>query len=111
MRDERKEEMSKEPKLKPKTIYKYPLQLADISKVEMDVSAEILKVESQGAIMIWTLVDSDPDGTAKTKDAWFRIAGTGHKIHPVTAKKHLATVFNGPFVWHIFGPFGEKPHV
>lgn len=48
-----------------------------------------------GLIEFWSHVDTgEPE-----RVVWFRVYGTGHAI-PADAK-HVGTVLDGPFVWHV----------
>ena len=89
-----------------KTIYKYstsPQQLNDEGGLIMPVGATVLSIAMQGpALCFWALVEPD----YKPEFRPFRIFGTGHPIDQDPGK-HIATVFDGPFVRHIFEPGHE----
>jgi hypothetical protein len=82
-----------------KTVYKYELQqIDDYIGLELPEGAQILHFGIQNnRLMIWALVESDNPNKRRI----FRMAGTGHSIiekNPL----HIGTVFDGPFVWHLF---------
>ncbi len=82
-----------------KTIWKFPL-LNMPYDVTMPEGSKILKVDMQGGVpTIWVGVDTDmPDEIRK-----FIIYGTGAVIRQEhTYASYIETVFDGPFVWHIF---------
>lgn len=83
-----------------KTIWKFPLPLMDFPAVTMPANAEILAAQMQGsAPCLWALVD--PDAPMETR--LFAIVGTGHPATDrVLFENYIATVQDGPFVWHIF---------
>ena len=79
-------------------VYKYRLErCGGPQNPELPNGAEIVHIAMQGdSICIWALVDVREDvGNRK-----FIIYGTGHPI--TTAGKHIGTVLDGRFVWHVF---------
>jgi hypothetical protein len=66
----------------------------------MPKGAEILTVGFQNyrEITIWALVDPD----AEMIERFFMVRGTGHPVELRTDQKFLGTVFDGPFVWHVW---------
>ena len=82
-------------------IYKYPLLPSVNSRVSIPEDHTFLRVENQGdQIMIWALVD--PLSQEHLYD--IKIVGTGHTIGgDGEIPRYLGTVFQGSFVWHIFG--------
>lgn len=86
------------------TIYKYPLEISDVSTLTMPSGAKPLKVEMQnGASHLWALVDTDqPDAEYE-----IRCFGTGQPISleycelgAFPRPEYIGTVFDGMFVWH-----------
>ena len=80
-----------------KTVWKFPLDLNRLSYVRMPTGYEILKIDCQDdQPMIWALVD--PEAPMDTHG--FLIRGTGHPVPD--GMGHIASFFQGPFVWHVF---------
>ncbi len=82
-----------------KVIYKYCIAILDSSYVAMPKDAEILSVGVQESrkIVIWAIVDSE----ALIVQRRIHLRGTGHEAPPDSAR-HLGTVMDDPFVWHVF---------
>jgi hypothetical protein len=82
-----------------RVVYKYPLGGPKCS-ILLPLGAQILTVAMQGEnAFLWALVDIDEP----EKEEWsFEVFGTGHPVSK-TAGDHFGTLFNGPFVWHVFG--------
>ncbi len=84
-----------------KTIYKYPLSLADEQTLLLPKDAQILSVQFQdAAIYLWALVET----LNEKQERRIRIVGTGH---PLTGESNygyefIATVQLHSFVWHVF---------
>lgn len=85
-----------------KTIYKYELEIDDLTPLALPIGAEILTVQTQkGAVCMWAVVD--PNG--ETEIRYFEMFGTGHPIkNDGYDRKYIATlqVFGGDGVFHIF---------
>ena len=83
-----------------RSVFKYPLDVVDEQIVVMPHGAEVLAVNRQGdTICVWAIVDED----AAEEEYHFSIRGTGHPLPgPATKATHVGTVFQGPFVWHVF---------
>ena len=83
-----------------KSVWKYPLPLAERQIVEMQANAKIVFVGTQGdQICIWALVDTEQVKEPRT----FVIFGTGHQISTsARALEYISTVQQSIFVWHIF---------
>lgn len=84
------------------TIWKFPLKLNEfvdgICCIEMPERAQILAANKQNGIWcIWALVD--PNTSTETRS--FIINGTGWEFE-ATGLKHLKTILEGGFVWHLF---------
>lgn len=81
-----------------KTIHKYPLTIGRIESLDLPERAEVLDVQMQnGRPMMWALVET---GNA-TELRHFAIFGTGHSLNGPPLR-YIATVQEGPFVWHAF---------
>ena len=80
------------------TIYKFEFTIADVVEIEMPAFAQIIHVAYQGDTpCIWAKVDPSKSKLFRR----FYIIGTGHPINRELGP-HLATLQNGPFIWHIF---------
>lgn len=87
------------------TVWKFQLRLGDQDIISMPKGARLLHVAMQHhSLCVWALVDP----VAPLVRRGFRIAGTGHPIDGNDCKNHVSTVFDGPFVWHVFD-IGEEP--
>jgi hypothetical protein len=80
-----------------KTIYKYPLSFPT-HIVYLPEGCRIVKLaEQDGAMYIWAIVDTGGLSIARR----FTFVGTGHPL-PVGEYEYIDTIFQGPFVWHLF---------
>lgn len=81
-----------------RTVYKYTLAVVREQTVFMPHGAFIRRTAWQSAgPTIWAEVDTDqPD-----EERMILIIGTGEKF-PDVSKIYLDTVFEDPFVWHIY---------
>jgi len=89
-----------------KTIYKYKFEVADTVAIFTHKIEKILCVDSQTALSVnelclWAIVD--PETKPDSSRIIFRIFGTGHEIKDISNFPYFTTVFDGPFVWHLFG--------
>lgn len=83
-------------------IFKYPLELTDAQVLQLPAGAKPLHVDDQqGQLCLWAAVDP----SRETKPYAVAIVGTGHDLPDVLAIKHLGSVQQGSFVWHVFGGF------
>jgi hypothetical protein len=84
----------------PLVIYKYPLTPLDEASVTVltlpSFALPRTAAMQNGRLCLWIQVDPD---SAPLERA-FAVFGTGHPL-PVDAT-YIATVPDGPFVWHIF---------
>jgi len=91
------------------TIYKYKIPLLDLDErsnysISMDAFSEILKVGVQRhqEICLWAAVP----GSGQVHQQTFKVVGTGHPIDSEDiydiGSQYIGTVFDGPFVWHVF---------
>jgi len=86
-------------------VYKYPLSLETEQRSDIVKDAEILKIGFQGPVLtMWCLVDP---AVEETEPMHLRIFGTGWNIDEFEFLMHLETVFQGPYVWHIFEDWRE----
>lgn len=84
------------------TIYKYPLALTGLQRVEMPKDSEILSVQDQrGTICLWAAFPGDGEYRVSRE---IEIVGTGNPVESFEKidRKFLGTVQQGAFVWHIF---------
>ena len=90
-----------------KRIYKYKLtSTAEEQRLQLPFDAVILDVQIQnGRLCLWAVVDPDKDNLSRC----FRVFGTGWDLpyRFTTRYKHLKTVQDGGFVWHVFEVIGE----
>ncbi len=80
-----------------RTIYKYGFS----RRVELPIDSQVLKVGMQnGIIQMWVLVDPNWKQTSQRN---FEIIGTGHEFEfDYLTHTYIDSVFDGPFVWHIW---------
>lgn len=82
-----------------KTIYKYPLNPADLY-ILMPIGAKILSVAQQdNQICLWAEVDNEaPEGLVG-----FEVFGTGHEV-PDNDREFIGTALinDGEFVFHVY---------
>lgn len=86
-----------------KTIWKFPLQVADRQSIKMPIGAEILTVQTQNEEpCLWALVDPK----AETESRYIEIFGTGHKVcyDMGVSRKYISTfqMGDGRLVFHVF---------
>lgn len=81
-------------------VWKFSLQrIIGPQKLEMPEAAAILHASMQnGTPCIWAIVNPN----APKVDRHFVVKGTGHSLEGVGYGSYVGTVFDGPFVWHIF---------
>ena len=80
-----------------KTIYKYSAHSG--APVPMPIGAEIVSADVRdGKITIWALIDTE----AETEQRRFIYVGTGFDVSELESTQYIGTVFDGPFVWHVF---------
>ena len=81
-------------------VYKYPLEGADQCHLSATVpeGAKIIHVGMQGGVfVIWCVVNPN---TIVEDCLYFTVVGTGFDVPPDGV--HVGTMFEGPFVWHLF---------
>lgn len=81
------------------TIWKFPLEITDTQQINVPVGTTFISSQFQnGVLCLWGIVNPDNILVQRTID----IIGTGNPFrHPYTSK-FIATVQQGPLVWHIF---------
>lgn len=80
-----------------KTIWKYPLDLAEHQGVTMQRGAQILDVQMQdGTPTIWAVVSPAEEMVSRH----VFIVGTGHYVPE--GKTYVGTVQMSGYVWHVF---------
>jgi hypothetical protein len=81
-----------------RSIDKYPLACG---MVAMPKYARILKVGMQNGVpCLWASVDPD----AEREQREFSILGTGGIVHD--RWEYIGTIFDRPYVWHVYETFG-----
>lgn len=84
-----------------KTIWKFPLRVADTQQVSVPRGAQILSAQVQhGALCLWALVEPDEP----REDRTIVIVGTGNQAPIMTRLRHIGTaqMAGGSLVWHVF---------
>jgi hypothetical protein len=84
-----------------RTIWKYQLEVADLSILQIPKGGKILCVQTQNEQpCIWVDVDSE----APTETRWFKIFGTGHQMGIDERVIYIGTfqLNNGSLVFHLF---------
>ena len=82
-----------------KTIWKYPLEIADEQTLQIPDGAQLLTVQSQdGAPCLWALVDPE----AETKLCVLQVFGTGNPVQDEGVYLGTFQVLQERFVGHVF---------
>lgn len=85
-----------------KTVYKYPIQIADEQEVSMPYDAKVIHVglDPQGTPCLWAKVESNN----RPEPVRVLVVGTGGPIPymPYHEERHVGSFTQGPFVWHVF---------
>ncbi len=83
-----------------RTIWKYQLDMAYKTVVEMPMGATVLQFQNQGGAMtFWALVDTE----AATEERAFYVAATGKPFPEMDEGMiYMGTVQERGYVWHIF---------
>ena len=87
-----------------KTIWKFPIEIIDVTTLAMPVGAQILCVQAQhNIIQLWALCDA----SAQKERRKFRVFCTGHQV-PTDLGHYIGTVQinGGTFVFHVFEATG-----
>ena len=81
-----------------KTIYKYHIERTDRQLIVLSVDARTIHVGLQNnELYLWAEVSTD----ALLEQRTIYVRGTGHPFIG-TEGRHLGTVMDGLFVWHIY---------
>lgn len=83
-----------------RTIFKYPLEVADNQVVRMPAGATILAVQTshRGEACIWAIVDDTVPNVSRK----LLVVGTGHKL-PLDCGQYVGTFQVGvSLVFHVF---------
>lgn len=81
-----------------RAVWKYPLELGENIIDRVPMGATFLDVQVQGRqLAVWALVDDDAPPLRRV----VYLTGTGNLL-PRHSLKYIATVQQGPFVWHAF---------
>ena len=91
-----------------KTVWKFPLGVADSQVILLPKGAKILSVAVQMNIpCIWAMVDSSE---TQKESRTILMRGTGHPANGAENAKFLGTVilYNGQIVFHIFDADGAE---
>lgn len=79
-------------------VWKYPIGMG--ATVEMPVGARPVHVAVQhDSLNVWVEFDYEDDQEVKLEQRTFAVVGTGH---PFSDGTHVASVLDGPFVWHVY---------
>jgi len=81
------------------TIWKFPIKITEVQRVEMPIGAEILSAQMQnGDLCLWALVSPASNKEMRI----IEIHGTGNYIVPANRKFIGAAQMLGALVWHVF---------
>ena len=81
-----------------RTVYKFPLEIEGVQTVKIPACYNLLHVAMQRDVLtLWAEVVTEN----RLVDVTILIFGTGHSM-PDTHKEYIGTVFQGPFVWHVY---------
>lgn len=85
------------------SVYKYTLNdLASTQELTLPKESKFLKASMQhNKITLWYLVDLQQVNKNSIKHT-IHVKGTGSPSSKISTMKYLDTVFNGPYVWHLF---------
>jgi hypothetical protein len=82
-----------------RTIFKYPLRVTDVQKLELPKGATILSVQEQsGTLCLWAEVETPSKTSART----FEVIGTGNPISMADNRVYIGTVQMDGLVWHVY---------
>ena len=93
-----------------RTIWRFPITVQDdANKVATPRGALLLHVgrsatSPSGQICMWFEVESE----APIEPKYYKVYGTGHEVAGLRDydNKYIATVFDPPFVWHVYQEAG-----
>ena len=81
-------------------IFKYELKVRERQPAPWPGSGEVLSIQMQGEkLCAWVAIDPN---LADVSGYGVQVHGTGHPIVDYAGLRHLATVQDGAFVWHVF---------
>lgn len=83
-----------------RTVYQFAVLLDGDNIVELNRSAGIIHVGMQNMVTFWAVVDPEAPKVRRV----FRLFGTGHPVPDDYVP--VGSVFDGPFVWHLFERVG-----
>lgn len=85
-----------------RTVYKYPLRVANVQPLKVPKGAQFLHVGVQGEqLVLWASVD-----TAQPLETFsIAVVGTGQSAPEPSESYYLGTAHMPPFVWHVFVRF------
>lgn len=82
-----------------KRIFKYHVGTNGVSRVRLPIDAKVLSTNVQdGKVQIWAEVDDE----AALEDRHFIVYGTGHEMLDTEHQVYVGTIFDNPFVWHVY---------
>ena len=91
-----------------RVVWKFPIEVGPgfITVLEMPKGSRLLTVQRQGSVYcLWAEVDADPE--APKTERLIHSVRTGGPFTD-SPSEYVTTVFEGPFVWHIYDE-GERP--
>lgn len=83
-----------------KTVYKYPLRLADVQAIRGRGLGKVLMggFDSNRQLSVWVEADTDvPD-----VEIMLAIVGTGHPRPAADEGIYVNSIIDGAFVWHLY---------
>lgn len=81
------------------TIYKYQIKRI-APAIKLPLGSQVLRAGIQNReVFIWALVNLDETEFVERE---FAVWGTGWEIEEYPNVDFISTVFEGPYVWHIF---------
>jgi hypothetical protein len=81
------------------TIWKFALRVASECVIDISGTPEFLTAQMQcGRLCVWAIIDDAKPYQRRL----IRTLGTGHDASGVSINRHIGTVIDGTFVWHIF---------
>lgn len=95
-----------------KTIWKFPLEIADMQLIKMPLGSKILTVQVQREkLCLWALVNPHPQLRKESRK--ILIYGTGYDIVKSKRIKYINTcqLHNGFFVGHVFEDVSGKERI
>ena len=82
-----------------KVVYKYPIELDDLQKIQMPIKSNILTVKIQdGKLCLWAEVTPE----FEIEPVLIKVVGTGHRDFIEEWDQYIGTVQDDRFVWHVY---------